>query len=315
MDALNRRRRFDGPQPVDKAIVLTEADYALFDALYRHGPLPSHYLYEFAKHRRKHPKDHQARLTQLFHGTPAGHFLTRPKTFFDSFEARYQPMIYDLHPRAIAALSERDRLPDYIPSRDDHLLHRFMGACVGASIELAAKEAGLRYITKSEIFVHPKCPDATRTAPNPLAIPFWDTRLVPDDIFGIEYADGSFLFFAVEIDRNTESIERKDLSQNAYGLKLKGYLEIMREQLFKTRWGLPNLVVLTVTTNARHMRNMMDYLNKQDDPRLHKWFLFKAKPDFGTNWRVPKDVMRDLFTEPWQRANGSTLSIKKESAA
>jgi hypothetical protein len=77
---------------------------------------------------------------------------------------------------------------------------------------------------------------------------------------------------------------------------------------FKDVWGIPNMMVLTITTNATHMKNMMAYLQKLD-PTLSERFLFKALPTFGSNWRVPP-VLTDIL-EPWQRADGSVFDIDK----
>ncbi|MGI0133549.1 MAG: hypothetical protein ACREBW_01135, partial [Candidatus Micrarchaeaceae archaeon] len=82
---------------------------------------------------------------------------------------------------------------------------------------------------------------------------------------------------------------------------------------YRSRWGIPNLLVLTVTTNVTHMHNILDYLKKltQHDQKAAERFLFKAKPEFGSNWRVP-DVMADILAEPWLRADGTSFSIAKE---
>lgn len=124
--------------------------------------------------------------------------------------------------------------------------------------------------------------------------------LVPDELFGINYGD-SYRFFAVEIDRQTESIERKNPEQNTFGKKLANYLDVMKHRTYKEIWGVPTLMVLTVTTNVTHMKNMMSYLHKLD-PKLSERFLFKALPTFGANWRVPP--LLDML-EPWDCTQGS----------
>jgi len=61
------------------------------------------------------------------------------------------------------------------------------------------------------------------------------------------------------------------------------------------------------------MHNILDYLRKlaEYDTKTAERFLFKAKPDFGSNWRVPA-VMSDLLCEPWSRADGSLFFMDKE---
>lgn len=69
-------------------------------------------------------------------------------------------------------------------------------------------------------------------------------------------------------------------------------------------------MVLTVTTNSTHLANMLDYLRRMNEPKLAERFLFRAKHEFGPNWRVP-GVMRDLLVEPWTRANGEPFYIDR----
>jgi hypothetical protein len=306
-DALARRLRFAPPNPMARRLVPTEADYLAFAAIDRHGPLPSHYLYAFTRHLRKDYSQLQNRLTELYNGTRAQPpWLVRPSHQFAGFQARYQHLVYDLAPAGRLALAERDRLARWSPKRTDPFLHRLMGACVAASLELAARSQGLRYISREEILSHPKGPRA-REAMNPMAIPLprlgEGRLLVPDDLFGFEYPGAGYRFFAVEIDRNTESIERRNLGQNAFGRKIAGYLQLLRAQAYRDWWGIPNLNILTVTTNEIHARNMIAYLAKQKDPVLAGRFAFACAPDFGANWRVPRSVL-DLLDRPWLTATG-----------
>jgi len=301
-DALARRLRFAPPHPIARRVVLTEADYVAFEAINRHGPLSTHYLYQFSRHLRKDYTQLQNRLTDFYNGTQAqSPYLLRPPRQFAGFEARYQHLVYDLTPKAKIALAERGTLALHSPRRVDPFLHQLMGACVAASIELSAPSKGLRYIPREEILTHPKCGQA-RGVINPMAMPlpgFGDRKaLVPDDLFGLEYPGAGFRFFAVEIDRNTESIERSSLDQNAFGKKIAGYLQALRNQAYRGWWGIPNLHILTVTTNATHARNIIDYIQKQSDPAYAARFAFSCEPAFGANWRVPRGVL-GLLDGPW----------------
>jgi hypothetical protein len=307
-DALDRRLRFAAPQPRVGRIVLTDADYLIFEAIDRHGPLPSHYLYEVAKHLRKDKSHLQNRLTEFYNGDAFGPYLIRPPQQFAGFEARYQHIVYDLAPRARQALSERGTLGLHSPRRTDPFLHQLMAACVGMSLELTAQKEGLRYIPREEILNHPKCPAVTRASKNPMALQLPGAgghQLVPDDLFGIEYPGVGFRFFAVEIDRNTESIERRNLDSNTFGRKIAGYLTVLGQRLYQAHWGLPNLTVLTVTTNATHARNILDYIERLKEPRYADRFGFAYDPSFGANWRVPKVLLSHLLDEPWVTVSGT----------
>ncbi|MEP7004596.1 MAG: replication-relaxation family protein [Sphingomonas bacterium] len=306
-DLLNRRLRFSPPSPLVRRLVPTEADYLLFEAINRHGPLPTHYLHEFTKHLRRDYTHLQNRLTEFYNGDAHGAWLTRPQQQFAGFEARYQHVVYDLAPRAKIALAERGTLARFSPRRTDPFLHQLMQACVASSLELSAIAKGLRYIRREEIFSSPKCPKSTREMQNPLAIPIEGSgqkTLIPDDLFGIEYLGVGFRFFALEIDRNTESIKRKNVRQTAFGTKIVGYLGILRSQTYRTHWGIPNLHILTVTTNATHARNILHQIEKQVDKGCGDRFAFACEPSFGANWRVPKRVLSKLLGEPLITAQG-----------
>ena len=66
-----------------------------------------------------------------------------------------------------------------------------------------------------------------------------------------------YRFFALEADRNTVPIKRANLRQTSYLRKILAYRQIIVADIHKTHLGLPNLLVLTVTNNEQHMRNIM----------------------------------------------------------
>jgi len=292
--------------------VLTSPDYLLFEAIDRHGPLPSNYLYAFSQHLRRDRTHLQNRLTEFYNGDAAGAFLTRPPQQFASYRARYQHLVYDLASRARQLLAERDMLTTYRRARADPFVHRLMAACASASFELASPTLGLRYIPFQEVLDHPRCGGARFTA-NPLALPILGGiggEIIPDLLFGLEYPGLGFRFFTVEIDRNTESIERRNLRQSAFARKVEGYVAALHNQSYRAWWGLPNLHVLTITTNATHARRLVEYLRDHvPDPMQHH-FAVTADTTFGADWRVPNAPLTHLLTETWATSNGSrNLSI------
>ncbi|MBO9714247.1 replication-relaxation family protein [Sphingomonas sp.] len=295
-DALGRRRRVAPPNPSSGRLVLTEADYLIFDAIDRHGPLPSHYLYEFTKHLRRDRSHLQNRLTEFYNGDAGGSYLVRPPQQFASYHARYQHLVYDLAPRASAILAERS--PSLAPRRADPFVHRLMGACVGASFELTAPALGLRYISQREILAHPKAA-AARASANPLAIQTPAGTLIPDGLFGLEYPGKGFRFFAVEIDRNTESIERRNLAQSSFARKIAGYLAILRTQAYRERWGVPNLHVLTATTSAAHARALLAHIGRHAGDAEAARFGVAVVSGFGAHWRAPSKVLSGVLTGAW----------------
>lgn len=304
-DSLGRRLQWGARSPHVERFEFTDADCAIFEAIQGHGPLPSHYLYEFTKHLRRDASHLKNRLTELYHGSrQQGHFLDRPQQQYAQFNAHARHVVYDLAPNAKRLLAERGRLAAYSPGHADPFVHQLMSACVAASIELSAPAKGLRYIARDEILA--RCPAAALAAANPMAIPLSlvGRTLIPDDLFGLEYPGTGFRFFAVEIDRNNESIQRRNPDQTAFGRKIAGYLDILRRQSYRSWWGVPNLSILTVTTNRSHARNLLDYVGRQDNPNHAMRIGFAAEPLFGSNWRVPPGLLSDLLDKPWDTTAG-----------
>ena len=119
----------------------------------------------------------------------------------------------------------------------------------------------------------------------------------------MEYPGAGFRFFAVEIDRNTETIQSLNLRQNAFGRKIAGYVTILEHRLHREHWGIPNLTVLTVTTNGTHARNLSDYVRKHAGARADR-FAFASDGSFGVNWRIPRGVLSHLVNAPWLTPTG-----------
>ena len=305
-NVLPRRSRAGSPRPIRKRLVLSAPDFLVFEAIDRHGPLPSSYLYELTKHLRRDRTHLQNRLTEFHNGDDSGAFLTRPPQQFASYRARYQHVVYDLAPRARRAMAERGSLTSYGRARCDPFVHRLMAACVSASFELTASTLGLRHIAFQEILDHERC-GAARTATNPLALPTSNAsspELIPDVVFGLEYPDAGYRFFAVEIDRNTESIERRNLRQSAFARKVEGYVAALLRQSYRSWWGLPNLHVLTVTTNATHARKLVEHIRQHVPPKMQSRFAVMADTTFGADWRVPSELLNHVITGEWAIAGG-----------
>ena len=306
-DTLARRLRFSRPNPKVRRLVLTDADYLIFEAIDRHGPLPTGYLYEFTKHLRQDFSHLQNRLTEFYNGDvtggKTGGWLTRPPQQFANFEARYQHLVYGLTPRARMALAERGTCSRFALRGGGPFVHQLMAACVGASLELKATEAGIRYISREEILAHPNCV-AAKDAPMPLAIPVGGAgTLIPDDLFGLHYPGHGYRFFAVEVDRCTESIERSRNAKGTFSAKIAAYQEVLSAQRYREWWGIPNLTVLTVTTSQGHAANLVEYVRRSG--QYGDRFAFTVEPLFGANWRVPKQVLAHLLDQPWMTAHGT----------
>lgn len=309
-DALNRRSRFAGRQPTGKKMILSERDFRYFEVLERHGPLPSTYLYALTRDLARNHKFHQQRLTELFNedNTPhRGFYLDRPEQQYASMNARYQPMAYELTDLGTQALRHHGVPRQMWEMPNGPYLHRFMTACITASIELACRDLGFKYLSQADIFGHRKCPTELAEAEHPLGLPCGDGIIIPDQIFGIDYG-GKFRFFALEADRKTETIVSTKAIAKSFAAKLRRYEDVLDHQTFRDVWGIPTLTVMVITVSDAHMRNMISQVEGNiTDEKIAARFLFKSKPQFGKYWTVP-EIMTDLLSDPWERV-GTCLDI------
>ena len=269
-DTLKRRLRFAPPAPTKNDNVVPQgADLAQWEAISRHGPLPITYLKHFGG--RQYYPNLQRRYTRFFHTG----WVSRPPRQFASFHARYSPLVYDLTPKAIAALGER--ACPLAPSRSAPFVHQLMQACVTASLEI---RFGDDFIPRDQLLDAPT-----------LAIDLGSSRIIPDDAFALRLPEGKKRFFLLEVDRNTESIERKSGGYNTWSKKAADYDRLFSGEL-KRAWGIPRATVLVVTTNERHLENIKTYV-KQNSRYADRW-QYALADTFGPNWRVPKDLLTTI---------------------
>lgn len=303
-DLLNRRLRFAPPTPTIGRIALQETDIEIFEAIFRHGALPTRYLYEFVRGSRKDYTRFQKRLTDLYNGDKDGSYLTRPPRQFNAYEARYQDVVYGLTPRVLAflAATRRDGLGCAKPRSND-FVHDLMAACATASIELAARKRSIEFISREDILGDDK-----------LALLIYGKNLAPDDLFGFRYPDGGKRYFAFEADRGTERITTSDASQTAFGGKILAYLGVLRGRLFHEHWGITNLSILTLTSMPGRAQNLADFVREQQDPKFTERFCFAVAPTFGARyaasaadqfWKMPKTILTDLVENPWETPLGT----------
>ena len=317
-------------RPTGKHITLQPRDILTLEVIQRHGPLPSHYLYEFTKHIAKDLFGHRKRLKDLWnenHTPHKGFYLERPIQQFQTYFARSQYLVYDLADAGRGTLKQLGKLNRYAMPPSGGFTHALMTACITASIELAARKAGYRYISQEEIL--DRAPASTKTAKMPLALPTdishsvkkngasytyrSDRPTIPDQLFGIDYG-GKASFFALEADRATAPVERYNLTQNSYLRKFLCYRAINRTEIYKEHFGIPNLIILNVTVSITHMQNIMNLVHeltlKPDGSYGISNLLFQCVPDFATYLRLPP-LLPYLFTEPWLRAGKPPFFISK----
>ena len=330
MDAIpltvRRRLRYER-RSTGKRIEPTERDVLWFQALERHGPLPSHYLIEFTRDIRRNDTRSLERLRDLYHegNTPhGGPYLDRPQGQWSAL-SKFLPAVYENTPLAEQVMVERGLSQVTATAKRRLYHHRLMVACITASIELAARrDSSLRFISEGEIL--------TRSPNRSLAIPCrvshtnrrtgksqqLDAPLIPDAVCGLEYTakGGKFYrFFMVEADRNHEPVRRADLRETSYLRKILQYREVIGNGGYRTHFGMKSaMLLLTVTTNVRHMHTIMEMAGEIAGHDCCSCLLFAALPEFGDRLRAPESCHR-LLTEPWQRAGHPPIRIDQVTEA
>jgi hypothetical protein len=270
------------------------------------------------------------RLGHLFH---EGGYLDRPQQQWQFANARYMPVVYENTCSARQVLAQcglfdgRRGLAwgSNNAGANRQFAHSLMICEILASIELGARsDPNLQFISWPEILA--KAPEKTRNSRYPLRIPVPpsdQTRkygrirksayLVPDGLFGLEYADGdkkSYRFFALEVDRATMPVRRFRGDQTSFLDKIHAYREIARRQVYKLLLGIPNLLVLTVTPNERHRDRMMS--ETREIFGGSRELLFKANENYGRFDRAASPIP-EMLSESWQRVGFEPLNIADAS--
>lgn len=309
-DAIGRRRR-DRRSPEGKTKRPTERSLLWFEKLHRHGPLPSSYLHAYTEHLCRNAAWARRELADLFHedSVHGGPYLDRPWQQFDTMDARHHDLVYDLTDAGRDALASAGRLQVNVQAPGGPWVHRHMVACITASIELAALTRGdIRFIFQDEI----------AKGPVRAAVPYTykgkteNRDLIPDAIFALAYrTDAGYLYrlFALEADRGTEPGRSNSIARKSQLRTLLQYRTYIGEGLYKAHLGVnAPMLVLTVTTSAARLRNLVELVAETSVTGRNSFMLFQHLPQFGRHFMPPKQLPR-LFSSAWCRAGHDAFRI------
>lgn len=265
---------------------------------------------------RRNEKRARDRMTDLYnedHTPHGGQYLARPFQQFQTFDARYQDLVYDLAPAAEKALKDKDRWCDYSQGSAGPWKHSFMVSCITASIELATiARPNIEYITQEAILERA---GTTLRYPVPFKNPKTEKQetkdLIPDAIFGLEYkqAGGSkYRFFIVEADRGTEPTRSSKFNRKSHHRNFLQYREYVGLGLYKKHLNLTaGMMVLNVTTNQQTMNNMINLVG-EISPKGNSYLLFQTFEQFGQYFKPPK-LLPELLTSGWFRSGAGSFLI------
>jgi Replication-relaxation len=306
-DILGRRSRL-APKPTGKRVSPTERDLLWFAKLAEHGPLPTSFLLEFCNGSHASEARARERLCDLFHedNTPDGRaYLVRPPQQFHTIDSRYNQLVYDLAPAGWRVLKRAGSDITQFSAPSGPWLHRFMTACITASIELTClPRDDISYIPQSQILQR-----AGTTLCCPVIITEPTTKrqmtkdLIPDALFGLQYhtLEGDrFRFFAVEADRATEPTTSANWNRKSFLRNLLQYDTYVSGGAYRQHLKLTApLLVFNVLSDQRRMERMVTMTAKHY-PAGNAFMLFQAWEDFGPAFRPPHPQSSQLMGD-WVR--------------
>ena len=304
-----KRRPRSQPIPNGRQTLITDNDIVgIFEPLSRHAQLTTKQIVAFD---RRHASTVRNRLTDLYHAE--GEWLVRLSESLKLANSLTTDEMHCLGRDAEEMLAARGIIPSEswvrtsrvggnskAPSRIFRLAHDHMASHVALDIEIGARAAKRHFHHHIEIINN--APERTRTFPKPLRVlvppipgaPKW---IEPDALIGIDDR-----YFAIEADTGSESIE------GVIKPKILAYREIVASGMIDDHFGIDNLRVLFVTTNASRMRNMIAAVASIARGGQSTMFGFACRPDLGRLAGAPAPDGR-LFAQPWLRAGRDDMRL------
>ena len=274
---------------------LTNREVRWLKHIERHGPQSSHYLYELTKDTHR-CKDTALRQMQKLR---AGGYLNLPRQQRATEHANFNAFIYNLTPKAHEYLFDIDATEPTIRPHG-HWVHGYMTSSITSSIDIAAGRDNVQYIPAHEILT---IKDA------PLAIPIDGQKLIPDQLFALNYG-GSFRVFALEADRGTEP-KTFVAKRKSYEKSIDLYSKLIERQIYKTHYGLnAPLLVLWVFSSRSNEERFLELLGGQSE-QIRRHFLTQSIEGVHQSFVPPKLVL-NLYSENWHRASIVSSWISRE---
>ena len=294
-DKLGRRNRIH-PQSTEKTIRLTERYLMWFSKLAEHGPLPSSFLLAFAKGKFQSKKRATERLTDLFNETNTaynGAFLKRPLQQFRTLDSRYNQLVYDLEPAAIAALQIERPEASKPTKHAGPWVHQLMVSCATASVDLGRQtERNVRYIAQSFLLSRAGC-DLRYTFKTSTLKGISNKTLIPDAVFGLEYATekgARYRCFAVEADRSTEPGTSRNTNRKSWQRTLQQYNAYIGKRYYQTHLNLKAPLLLLIIVPDQKRAQQILRLIPRFAPDIERQVLIQTWESFGVAFKPQNQI-------------------------
>ena len=318
-----RRSRYARlPKVLRKPFVLQERDILIARFVHKYRFLNSHHIRALIPGNNKKITE---RLAQLY-----DHELLAKPPLKQGLSALYKPTIYELGRAGEVLLRERgfhntSRQLWIAKNREGanrSVAHALMIADLMVSIEISCRaHGGIALIDASEIAAH--SPRATRALDNPYNIPARaryihpdtgqrhnvSTGVVPDKVFGLRNLEARTVqYFLFEADTGSVSLTGKDPKRHTVLRRISAYMQIARNGTHVSHFGIPEFVVLFLTSSgdrANRMRAIVDHLTDgAGSPR----FLFRSHPRLTHPTKSFRPLDHSLFL-PWKRSGRLNISL------
>ena len=307
-DIKARRSRWAAPdaRPDTRNVNDSERDigiYKLLDCERRYTYLFSNWIAHLLGAHGKHKKNGvSSRLGQL---CLAPHYrLSRPEQQKFSLNISYKHNVFTLEPAGYKALTDRGIRND-IPLRPrEHYAHTLLTDHINASIEIGCMPHH-EFLNFFQLCALGIIPEETSSEKNPFKIAVGEDHVVPDGRpFAIKQDKKVRFVLGMEVDRNTETLIGKH--KNSIQRKFIRYGQLFKERGYKSHYGFSNSLVLFITTNETHLKNVMEVARKElGSP---SWLLFTTIEDWSTapHAPVPGPFM---FEREWLRVGHPPLKL------
>jgi hypothetical protein len=220
------------------------------------------------------------RLRSLYHHG----WLDRPRCQVDRYRAGSQPMVYGIGNRGAKMLADQcgisRRKVDWTAKNHTvtryFLEHTLAVADVAIALELSCRKRPNIEVRADE--TDTKWKVSLKQHGSATHFP-----VIPDKVFRIDFRDkpGAVIYLLLELDRATMPVARHTLKQTSVYRKLVGYQQIWREKLHE-KFGMKRIRVLTVTTTAQRMMNLVEAAQHLPNP-TPGLFLFASKSNLAFN--------------------------------
>ena len=243
---------------------------------------------DIARYLGRSPKKVVERLTELYHRA----YLDRPVAQLEFFSpGNRPPYIYALGNKGAALLAELhgEAAPKIDWTDKNHSVGRpfiqhalLISDVMTAAERIARSHPDVLLIEPEHILA--RAPEKTQRSLDPWklttsiiadGVAHPNASIIPDKAFGLDFTTTrKRSYFFLEADRATMPVWRRDLLQSSMRKKFLAYSAAHAAQLHVTRYGIGNFRVLTVSTSAERIANMIDAVQKITGGKGSNLFLF-----------------------------------------